>query len=24
MQDNALSIEQILTKFVIYFEPFPK
>ena len=22
MQDNALTIEQILTRFVIYFEPF--
>ena len=24
MQDNALTIEQILTRFVIYFEPFYK
>ncbi len=24
MQDNALTFEQILTRFVIYFEPFYK
>ena len=24
MQDNALTIEQILTRVVIYFEPFYK